>query len=225
MAYEDFTTYTEVDPNNRITVTPTKATVVEFPRNETAYLLDDKGVAHFNGNHTHLIEIYGGRPHNNSAYAPYCLQNIVGDFADAYAGDCIALQLRHPSAEAVRFYLYVFEGGVAVNEDSTPNKADETLYYVTIDRDYNGGVNSKGRMTATIRTGSHTGALIDTLIADCTVQTNFRYISPCSSQDINNITKMEAYSQNLDLQESAPLIRTFSPWGRMTSSTISNNFE
>ena len=43
---EDFSTYEEF-PASRLTITSTKATVVDLTRDETVYLVDDKGVNHF----------------------------------------------------------------------------------------------------------------------------------------------------------------------------------
>ena len=50
MAVEDFTTYTEVDPNSRITVSSTKVTWASVQRDEDAYVYKDKGVNYFDEN-------------------------------------------------------------------------------------------------------------------------------------------------------------------------------
>lgn len=54
--YEDFTTYTRVEPDAHITVvSPTEITHDAY-RNETAYLYSDKGAAHF-GDFVHLVDV------------------------------------------------------------------------------------------------------------------------------------------------------------------------
>ena len=47
MAIENFTTYTEVDPNNKLTVTSTKITAVDLDRDEDAYVYKDFGANNF----------------------------------------------------------------------------------------------------------------------------------------------------------------------------------
>ena len=53
--YEDFTTYTEVDPNNHIEKTSTHVDFQPY-RNEKAYLYDDKGVGYFT-DFEHLLDV------------------------------------------------------------------------------------------------------------------------------------------------------------------------
>ena len=50
MAFENFTEYTEVDPNARISVTKTRVTWTAITRQEEAYVYIDKGVDYFAGN-------------------------------------------------------------------------------------------------------------------------------------------------------------------------------
>lgn len=47
MGYEDFTTYTEVDEDSDITVTPSKCDVDTLRRDALSYVRDDNGAAHF----------------------------------------------------------------------------------------------------------------------------------------------------------------------------------
>jgi len=47
MPTEDFTTYTEVDPNSHITVTASKCETLNIARNEDAYVYKDRGAGHF----------------------------------------------------------------------------------------------------------------------------------------------------------------------------------
>lgn len=52
MANEDFTTYSEVDPNNRLSYTTSRLTITGMQRDEDCYAYDDKGLNNFSGNFT-----------------------------------------------------------------------------------------------------------------------------------------------------------------------------
>lgn len=77
MALEDFTTYTEVDPNNHITVTANQLTSNVY-ENESAYVYKDYTAGHFN-NFVHTLEIT--RTWNNGIRRlyPWLLANTVKD--------------------------------------------------------------------------------------------------------------------------------------------------
>ena len=164
MAYEDFTTYTEADEGNDITVdSATKVSWVDlYTRNETGYLYKDKGVSHFNSDFTHKFEIYFSKMNGLAFKAYWMLSNQVGDVgAVDVDGDAYTL-LAYDSTENI--YLRLFENGVPVSDLwATPGPQLDTLYFIEITRDRDGGANNTGRITAYIRTGSHSGALQDWL--------------------------------------------------------------
>jgi hypothetical protein len=80
MAYQDLTTYTEVDPNGHISTTSTRITYTNLAFNEDAYDYSDKGVDHFNGDFTHLLDIKftGDGGGGNRAWV------LANDVDDAY---------------------------------------------------------------------------------------------------------------------------------------------
>jgi len=53
---QDFTTYTEFDPDGCLTVAPTIITAVDLDRNNTAYLYKDFGIDHFNAAWQHELK-------------------------------------------------------------------------------------------------------------------------------------------------------------------------
>ena len=56
MLYEDFTTYTVQDVNNRFIITTNKIDVNNMPRNEDAWVYKDAGVAHFGSDFEHDVK-------------------------------------------------------------------------------------------------------------------------------------------------------------------------
>jgi len=57
-AYENFTTYTETDPNSHITVTNSTHISADLYSNETAYVYTEKGTNHFSGDFEHRVDVY-----------------------------------------------------------------------------------------------------------------------------------------------------------------------
>lgn len=56
-AYENFTAYTETDPNSHISVTNSTYISADLYSNETAYVYDAKGGNHFSGDFEHRIDV------------------------------------------------------------------------------------------------------------------------------------------------------------------------
>lgn len=205
MAYEDFTTYTEADPNNHITtITATKVDNVGINQAETCYLSKDKGVDFFGSDFTHLVEIFD--EDTDTIYGPcgrYVLTNTVTDMNTMIVndGEYVALDIEANASKIQQIYLMLGGNGGGYQGDNG-SFTWTTLYFVTIDRDYNGGTNNTGRYTAYVRTGSHAGALIDTLVLDARAgaQMDLRYVLTAQSYNgVNAGYISTGYTQNLDL--------------------------
>lgn len=205
MANEDFTTYTEEDPLTKITITSSKVSWVSLDRNDVSYVYKDAGVNHFDGDFTHQFETMEITGTENGAFLyPYAVHNNVGDFNNTVV-DGIGLGLAYLSSTP-RIYFYLFENG-SFNSDMSVTLLLDTLYYITVIRDDDGGANSTGQYTVYIRTGSHEGTLIDTLVEDCSAgeQNDLRYIYSIATSGVGSgVPAGDGYSQNLDLNESVP---------------------
>lgn len=211
MAYENFTTYTEVDTASKITVdSATKVSwlgIYTRTPSEDGYLYKDKGVDHFNGDFTHKFEMQFVNAGNLSCPNYWMLANTIGDSGDICdAGGDAYTFFAYDDTESI--YLRIFENGSTVGDDSwaTPGPQASTTYFVEIVRDDDGGANSTGRLTAYIRTGSHTGALQDTLVADCSAgeQNDFRYIYAFATASVSLDGLATGFTQNLDIGEAPP---------------------
>lgn len=211
MAYEDFTTYTEFDESAKITVdSAVKVSWVALEtKYYTGYLYKDKGAAYFSGDFTHKFEIQFSSMGDYAHLNYWMLSNVIGDYIAAYVADEDFYTLfSYDDTESI--YLRIVEGGVVQGDDAwaTPGPQASTIYFIEIVRDDDGGANNTGRLTAYIRTGSHTGVLQDTLVADCSVgeQNDFRYVYGMATTDGNNVAHGLAtgYTQNLDIGEAPP---------------------
>jgi len=203
VAYEDFTTYTEVDPGANITKTATKVSWNDLATGSESYICDDKGVDHFSGDFEHLLEITMSDCGFLAYQCWWVLANGLGTPSALATGGGDLYYFYQFGGSSIG--ITIIENGVNGGSDYWGSPSQSTLYFVTINRDDDSGANSTGRLTVYIRTGSHTGTLKDTLTVDCKAgeQNDFRYVYPCSSYGYGSQT-CDGYTQNLDLQEAAP---------------------
>lgn len=205
MANEDFTTYDEIaDPDSDLTITSSKITVVDNDEDDGGtYRGDDKDAGHFDGDFTHLVEVYpDDTSEGDSALIYWTVGQGGGGYWSEKSGDMITCFVYKGGANCT-FYCDAYNNGSRIGRDSG-NLTWDTLYYVTVDRDDDGGGSSVGRMTITIRTGSHTGTIQDTLDVDLNEQVDYRYIYGYSNAASGNTGRaVYGYVQNLDIQEAA----------------------
>jgi hypothetical protein len=211
MAYEDFTTFTESDEGNDVTIdSATKVSWVNlYVNQQTAYLYKDKGVDHFSGDFTHKFELYFSELGYFHTLTHWMLANIVGDLkelVDASEDGCCIYALNDFWDNEDLKLAVVENGGQTVDTWAAPGPQLSTLYFIEIVRDDNGGANNTGRYTAYIRTGSHTGVLQDTLVVDSSAgeQNDFRYLYALATYDnADNWEVSDGYTQNLDIDAGA----------------------
>ena len=135
MAYENLTTYTEVDPNSRITISATRSNFVGLQRDEDAYVYSDKGVNYFSGDFEHLIDIYLDSTSDGSTIVYWALENVVDDWAGMQAGGGDALDIMFWTGAASEMRLYLHETVAGTTYADYYQIALDTLYYLTIKRD------------------------------------------------------------------------------------------
>ena len=82
MVYEDFTAFTEVDPNSRFVATASRITFTGLQRDETAYVYKDKGVDFFDGDFEHQFNVHitaGSGASPNALNEVWALGNVLDD--------------------------------------------------------------------------------------------------------------------------------------------------
>ena len=133
MAYEDFTTFSEQDPNSRITLSTTKCLWTLMPNNEDSWAYYDYGANHFDGDYEQLFE-YEFDTSNTTIHVIWMLSNTVEEllYHQSQNKDCINLY-RYIS----RLDLYCIDGAVD-DVDASSNLALDTVHYITCDRDDDG---------------------------------------------------------------------------------------
>ena len=194
MSIEDFTTYTEVDPNAKLTVTSSKADGVNVDKDEDVYLYDDKGVDRYNKIDIDF-EVYISSASLGGALAGMGMSITAVSTVQNFGATDISVLQRETGAGAHRIALR--RGNNVANDEFTTGAAD-TLYYCTLAR-------AKGSDTVTVKiySDSNRTTLLDTLsVSGFGTGTRYRYLygfvnrnEPQSGDDFDGyVQNMEDFS-------------------------------
>ena len=140
MADEKFLTYTETDPNSRITRTDSRVSWAAITKNEDAYAYYDKGADYFNGDFVHLLTIRsigpGGAVGLTARCSYWALANLVDDYVgiDDASGDGLFLFSRM-SGSTHYLRLNELDGGDTYGSAADFQITANTDYYLKIVRD------------------------------------------------------------------------------------------
>ena len=197
---EDFTTYTEVDPNAHITVTSSEVTFTGLTRGEDAYVYKDMGIDHFDGNFEHLIDITISASVDSALNFLWSLTNLIDDMkgiADV-AGDSLSIEFYGNATDGPIIRIAELNSGTWA---TTANYLVTlgTTYYLKIRRDET--VGTYGTLYCYIYSDSARTNLLTTLSLALTKTQDFRYIYVTQTYNSANTYAVSGSSANLDLQE------------------------
>lgn len=199
MPNEDFTTYTETDPASDLTVTASKITVDTMARNVSSWLVYDFGVNFFNKDFIFQFTV------SNTAWDQYgmcilfMLANANADFQNVKSGDLLLFEsVNNAGTTSHVWRIREFDSGTEYSDSYVDSMAAPPITrYITLSRDYDGG-GGNGQLIAQIRSGSHTGTLLDTLTLNLHSQVDFRYLIVCSSNNTGDAGWLwSGYLENL----------------------------
>lgn len=190
MAYEDFTTYTEVDPNSQIGLVGTDHLDVSLHRNADAYLYDDKGAGYF-GDYEHLIDFKFISHTNNGTYAIDLCTNVIDDAAWIY-GNADGLGVRTSYSTTPGYCFYLTDFGLLNNDLDNIVITNNVWYYLTIKR-------LGTTATCKIYSDKARTTLIDTMTVTCKT-TTYRYIYAVDSWNSGNADVLVSDIEDLDFQ-------------------------
>jgi hypothetical protein len=172
---EDFTTWTEHDDGNKITIVdPQTISIADVATTENHYLSKDYGIDYFSGNWTH--QFYITTPNSSATMYYWLLTNVEGDTTVAVgtSNGAVKLYLYYG-----RLYIQTSLGGYNSASAGSWVYARNTTYHVTLDFDYDAGSSSNGLLVLTIRSGGPDSTVV------FTANLNFR------SQDIRDYRYLE----------------------------------
>lgn len=198
MAYEIFTDYPEVDPNNHLSQTATRATFTGLLRAEVAYCYKGKGVDHF-VDFEHKLDVNIASATEDWAFIYFwALWNDLGAVTPLDTAEKTGIQMaaiRH-SDDSLYFTLREVDAGTVYSDNTygTVVLNYGTTYYLTIER-------SGATFTCKIYGDSARTDLKDTLSLTLQTETKFKYIYATQSDGSGSAGAMTGYCENLDLQE------------------------
>ncbi len=202
MADENFTSFTEVDPNTRITVTSDRVSWVLLSRDEDAYSYSDKGVAYFNGNFEikQTYRVTAANASGTSMCGIWALTNLVDDYQgiDQANGDFFLVAPRKSILGLHGLFLIECDGGTQYG-DSYDGLTINTNYYLTIKRDLS--IGTYGTIYCYIYSDYLRQTLVDTLSVTChTSVKSFRYLFAVITADTDQSTITHSgYTENMEV--------------------------
>jgi len=192
---EDFTTYTEVDPNSHIAKTAQHVDFQDY-RNEDAHLYKDKGEGFFT-NFIHLLDVKRVSAQSWAQGHPWMVSNDIDDAKGLKDGNKTAL--------TVWFYLSgsIHKLGISEYYNGTDywqgtDIASATWYYLKIEK-------SGTSFTCKVYSDSARTNLLATLSLTLHGAWNFRYIFVCNTWNSNNLISGDIDIENLDLGAVFPI--------------------
>lgn len=199
---EDFTTYTEADPDSQITKTATRCTWTDLERDTDSWLYDDKGLNHFASDFEHLIDCFLTAS-DNLGYVHFWM--LTQDVRDAHwqqlNGEAFSCVFHRDSGGTHRIYLLVAHGGAWEDNDAYIC-AITTNYYLKLKR-VEGAPTTLQCFVYDAATRL-VGDLLDTLNCSPSTDEDFQNIFACNVYKTGTTQKQSGYCQNLDLQEAPP---------------------
>jgi len=199
LATEDFTTYTEVDPDTEVTVISSTISWANLECATESRVHYDKGVGHF-GDFEQLFDIYIDSASTlNSEFPALSLSNILGYTTDFKSGDdALQVILRWINSAETQVYIYDRSND---NSDKGNIGVDDTWYYLTWERD-------DTTLTCKCYSDESRETLLDTLTITCETGTK-RYIYGMVNHGSSSGDYYTGHIRNLDLQEAGA--ETFTP--------------
>ncbi len=211
-ATENFTTWPETDPEGHLTVSTSSVVASAVNREDVCYVSKDFGAAYWDDDFAVRFQfVPGAVTHDDgSCFLGLCAfttvetdwYNVSQGGSGGYGvtpfysrdtnGYFLRLRMVKPFERflASSDYIYVSTG---------------TTYYVTFERDYDGGTYNKGLYTLTVCTGNYDGesgsSLVDSVTIDApsTAGTDFRYVMTGLSQLNGGVQAASGTISNLDL--------------------------
>jgi len=185
MPYQDLTTYEEVDPNSKLTVTSSKVTAANMDKDEDCYVYKDFGPAYFD----EIDSEFECRVESSSS--PTCASSLgFANTVDDRSGWSTHLNVQcQQVAGTPRIYLF------SPTDDDFYNCSADTTYYCTLQR-------AAGNDGATLYIYSDASreTLVDTLtVTGCSTSKYQYFYAIASSGSGTGNNNFDGFYQNIDL--------------------------
>lgn len=202
---EDFSTYTEVDPGTKISITSTKITVTTMLDSDDARVYKDFGAGYFSADFEHLITVY----QNSSTVTG--LGNIVWGVSNITTAEVVAegtqgiyVRMYEETAGTASLFIRDHNGANSASDNNTALSLN-TPYYLKIKRDE--AIGTYGTAYVYIYSDSGRTTLVDTLTITLSASSklDYRYVYAYAGWGSEaGSYSWTGYTENLDLQEVVP---------------------
>ena len=204
MAYEDFTTFTEVDPNSHISTTATRVTYAGLARNEVAYLYKDYGAGYFQMGMgiegVFNIQSVGGAAGAKSA--GICFADAPSTTQEAARDQAICFHKVETDNTTVHSdYAYLINNGTAVgygNGSGTHTLALNTSYAYQLGLITSVG-GQYGALMCVVFTDTTKTAISSVSIQAFTVATTYQYLVAAQPYNGGVTSSITGYDENVSI--------------------------
>lgn len=196
MAFEDYTTFVEVDPIDDVTIL--SSTTIEFTqayRHHQCYVYKDYGAGNF-GNLEHLLEfnITDAQAGNKSSILLWAISNHIMWIRTGTNWD-LELTAGRDASGNLRLLIYDID---TANADTYYGPSENAWYYLKIDR-------TGTTFTVYIYSDSARTVLVDTMTITCS-NTTARYLYAAGTVQSSNTSYpyVSGYVARLNIQDNQP---------------------
>jgi len=194
---EDFTGYTEVDPDGTVTVAADTITFTDFDRNATAYVYKDFGAGYFSGDFVHQMKLIVSDFDYTSRAAVHMLANTVDELFGIQmgSGDAIGVYVDGPNDTKYDLVLFEIDGGTLYTS-TYENLGKLVDFHLVIERDES--VGSYGRVTCHVYADETHTWLLETLTLDLhSSKKDFRYLYGLCAYDTGSSAELSGTVEDL----------------------------
>jgi len=193
---EDFTAYTELDPNSRFAIAASQIDADGLTRNEDAYVYADKGAGHFATPFEHDVAVTPQATDDTAVGVFWAVSNVVDDARYWYVNNSQAISAwlyRSSSLYTIRLRQHE----PSAETDSYGNYTHATPYYCTAER------TADTTMVLRIYSDASRTTLLDTLAVGVPSGRAYRYVFGANSYNSGDADAISFDVANLDLHEGA----------------------
>lgn len=185
---ENFLSYTETDPNSKLTVTEPKVTAANLLRNEDAYVYKDFGSNYFDTLNIQF-EMYISSATGTNGIGQMGLTVSVINDATGWGTSDIGVRGYRPTSSTQQIQL--FRGNVA---STTSDVSINTLYYCTLSR-----TAGSDTVILAIYSNPERTIIVDSISLSGYGTAKYRYLYGISSYNDGNSIRYDGYFQNFNI--------------------------
>lgn len=206
MAMEDFSTYTETDPNAHISVTSTKVQMSGIVRNETAMVVKDKGAGWLNtATNDFVIDftVNSTSGANDADAFHFWLSDMTGTpYNDGASVNAFGLEMYH--AVSGDFWYWTLQEYNAAGTDGSDQwnstGTANTIYYARLTYTHGAGANGKGQLALVFYTNSIRTSVAHTFgVIDLNNTYTFRYVGAGGSRNDGGSQNYTGYTEEMTI--------------------------